>query len=315
MNKGTIRTIFAILTVVATAAGLGFAQAKPAGAGPAMRSITVQTEPKAKIWIDGVLYGTASDSGKLSVNTVPPGRKTLRVRADGFKEATKVLLPTQGGSVDIPLTRTTDEAELAFQEAERFGTVDRQKAIAAYEQAAKLKPTFAEAYLGLARMYSDTGEISKAEKAIAAARRLKPTLAEASAIEGRIYKAVGEDAKAIASFKRAIREGSGFQPEAYAGLGLFYKEKAEEYGSEGDFAQESANYAEAAKNLSLAIKQLSGAPDSVVLYQFLGLVYEQQKKPDKAIAVYEEFLRLFPGHPETSAFESFITQLKKQIDQ
>jgi hypothetical protein len=47
----------------------------------------------------------------------------------------------------------------------------------------------------------------------------------------------------------------------------------------------------------------------------LGLVYEQQKKYKEAIAVYKEFLRMFPDSPETVAFESFIVQLQKQIDE
>jgi Tfp pilus assembly protein PilF len=287
------------------------AQAKTASS-PSLRSITVNTEPQAKVWIDGVLYGTTSGAGSLEIKTVGPGRKTVRVRSDGFKEAQKVLLPTQSGPVPIPLTKTTDEAELACQNAERLSMVDREKAAEAYQKAIKLRPGYPEAYIGLARVYLDASEFEKAERTIAAARRAKPGLAEISAIEGRILKSIDEEAKAIAAFKRAIREGNGFQPEAYAGLGLLYKEKAENAGAAGEYDQEAATYAEAAKNLSMAIKQLSGAPDSPVIYQLLGLVYEQQKKFDKAIAVYQEFLKYFPGHPESEAFESFIVQLKKQ---
>lgn len=300
----------AVGILLASVAGLVFSQAKDAGL--ALRTVTVLTQPQAKVWIDGVFYGTTSEEGVLTVSTIGPGGKTVKIRADGFKETQKLLAPGAKGNFAVPLARTTDEAELAFQEAERFSTVDREKAAAAYERALKLRPGFPEAHIGLARIYSETSEITKAEKAIAAARRAKPGLAEASAIEGRVLKGIGEEVKAIASFKRAIREGGGFQPEAYAGLGLLYKEKAEASGAEGDYELETANYTEAARNLSMAIRQLSGAPDSVVLYQFLGLVYEQQKKFDKAIAVYQEFLRLFPGHSESSAFESFITQLKKQ---
>jgi tetratricopeptide (TPR) repeat protein len=281
-------------------------------AGTSRHSVTISTEPGAKIWVDGVLYGTASKSGTLKLTNLTPTRKTIRVRADGFKELQKAVVPTQAEQISLSLTKTTDEAELAFQEAERFATVDRAKAVQAYQRALKLRPGYAEAHIGLARLYTETGEVDKAEKAITAARRAKPGLAEVSAIEGRIFKGVDEEAKAIASFKRAIREGSGFQPEAYAGLGILYKEKAEGFGAAGDYDREAANYAESAKHLSTAIKQLGGAPDAVVLYQFLGLVYEQQKKPEKAIAVYEEFLKAFPDHPESAAFESFIVQLKKE---
>jgi Tfp pilus assembly protein PilF len=277
-----------------------------------LRSITISTEPQAKVWIDGVLYGTTSDTGSLAIKTVSSGRKAVRVRADGFKEGQKVLLPTQSGPVSIPLTRTTDEAELAFQNAERLATVDREKAAAAYSRAIQLRPAYADAYIGLARVQLEAGDFEKAEKTIAAARRAKPGSAEISAVEGRILKSIDEEPRAIAAFKRATREGGGFQPEAYAGLGILYKEKAENFGASGDYGQEAANYAEAAKYLSTAIKQLSGAPDSVVIYQLLGLVYEQQKQTNKAIAVYQEFLKFFPGHPESEAFESFIVQLKKQ---
>ena len=279
--------------------------------GQGSRSITIETEPRAKVWINGVLYGTASEAGSLTVRSVSPGRKTIRVRADGFKEAEKALTANQSGKISIPLTKTVDEAELAFQNAERLAPADREKAILAYQQAVQLRPAFTDAYIGMARIYTETGDVEKADKAIAAAKRSRPGTAEVSAVEGRFLKSVDEEAKAIAAFKRAIKEGGGFQPEAYTGLGLLYKEKAESFGADGDYQQEAANYAEAAKYLSTAIKQLSGAPDSAVLYQFLGLVYEQQKKNSEAIRVYQEFLDKFPGHPESEAFQSFITQLKK----
>lgn len=276
------------------------------------RAIVVVTEPDSSVWLDGVLYGRTSGEGELAISTVAPGRKVIRVRSDGFREALKPLLPTQSGKVSIPLTKTTDPAELAFQEAERQAVLDRAKAVEAYERAIRLRPSYVEPYIGLARVLSEMGEIDRVEKAIAAARKAKPGLAETSVIEGRILKSQGEDDSAIRSYKKAIKEAGGFQPEAYTGLGLIYKERAEEGGSTGDPAKEAANYAEAARNLSLAIKQLSGAPDSVILYQLLGLVYEQQKKPSQAIAVYEEFLRFFPDHSEADAFRSFIVQLKKE---
>lgn len=298
---------FVLLAFVASTAAAAQVQGQ--------RPITIETEPQAKIWINGVLYGSTSETGSLKIASVSPGKKTIRVRADGFKEAEKLLTANQSGTVSIPLTRTTDEAELAFQNAERLASVDRQKAILAYQKAVELRPGFTDALIGLARIYTETGDIEKADNAIAAAKRSRPGTAEISAVEGRFLKSVDEEAKAIAAFKRSIKEGGGFQPEAYTGLGLLYKEKAENFGAEGDYRQEAANYAEAAKYLTTAIKQLSGAPDSPVLYQFLGLIYEQQKKNSEAIRVYQEFLDNFPGHPESEAFQSFITQLKKDSQQ
>jgi tetratricopeptide (TPR) repeat protein len=276
------------------------------------RAVTVATEPNAKVWIDNVLYGTTSKDGRLEIKTVAAGAHTLRVRADGFKEKTQPITPVQRGEVKAALVQTTDEAELAFQEGERQSTQDREKAAAAYRKAAKIRPNYAESYLALARTLADAGNGTEAEKAANQARRLRPGYAEASAVLGRIYKDNGDETKAIAAFKRAITEGRGVQPEAYAGLGLLYKEKAESAGSSGDYEAESAAYEEAAKNFRFSVKQLSGAPDAIVIYQLLGLIYERQKKTADAIAVYEEFLRIFPDVPEASAVRSFITQLQKE---
>lgn len=291
------------------------AQVKKPAPPAALRTISVVTEPGAIVWIDDVQYGKTDASGKLKISTIAAGGHRLRVRADGFKEVSQALLPAQKGDVKVTLVKTTDEAELAYQKAENLTGSDREAAAASYRKAVQLRPKYAEAYIGLARVLMDSGDLESARDAIAGARKLRPAYAEASAIEGRIYKEYGEDAKAIAAFKRAITEGKGFQPEAYAGLGLLYKEKAEGGSGGGDFDEETANYTESAKNLRTALKQLSGAPDTVVIYQLLGLIYERMKKYEEAITIYEEFLRLFPNTAESDAVRSFIVQLRKQTSE
>ena len=308
-GRSTIAMLILFL-IFAFAAEAGLAQ--PPRQKPGGRSITIMTEPGAKIAIDGVSYGSTPASGTLVLSAIPSGRKTIRVRAEGFAEAQKVLLPSQSGKVSIPLSKTADKAELAFQNGLRLSLLDRGKAIAAFEEAAKARPGYTDAYIGLARIYADTGETEKAQSAIAQARRSRPGLAEASAIEGRVLKSIGEEEKAIAAFKRAIKEGGGFQPEANTGLGMLFKERAEGDAGSGELEKEAQNYREAERYLRIAIDQLSGSEDSVALYQLLGIVYEEQKKPAKAIALYEEFLRLFPDNLDSEAFRSFIVQLRKQ---
>ncbi len=134
-------------------------------------------------------------------------------------------------------------------------------------------------------MLLDAQKPFEAAKVIGELRKISPRNAEASAVQGRIDKDLGDEEKAIVSFQRAITEGRGVQPEAYTGLGLLYKERAEGFGGEGDLENETANYDQAAKYLKTALKQLSGAPDSSVLYQLLGLIYERQKKFNEAIEV------------------------------
>ena len=277
------------------------------------RSLTVVTEPNSAVWVDGILFGKTGTDGSLKIRTVPAGTHTLRIRADGFKEASKPITATQNGEVKVALTKTEDPAELAFQQAERQSVRDREKAAAGYRTAIKLRPNYIAAYLGLARVLSDAGDLPGALKTIRDLRRFSPRNAEASAIEGRTYKDSGEEEKAIASFKRAITEGRGFQPEALTGLGILYKEKAEAVSGAGDFDQESAYYDESIKYLREALKQLSGAPDSAVLYQLVGLAYERQKKFKDAIAVYNEFIDRFPNSSDVPTVRSFIVQLQKQM--
>lgn len=94
-------------------------------------------------------------------------------------------------------------------------------------------------------------------------------------------------------------------------MGSFIKRRPRARGASGDYESEEKNYAEASANLKQSLAQLNGAPDSVVIYQLQGLIYERQKRYKEAIAVYEEFLRRFPNSTEATAVRSFIEQLKK----
>jgi tetratricopeptide (TPR) repeat protein len=278
-----------------------------------LRTLTIVTEPNASVWIDDVNYGKTDESGKLELKTFPAGTHKIRVRADGFRETTQNLLATQTGDIKIALVKTTDEAELAFQEAEKMSSIDREKAAALYRKAVKLRPRYAEAFVGLARILQGLGETDAALKAIQSARRLRAAYPEASAVEGRIYKEDGNEAKAIASFKRAVTEGKGTQPEAHTGLGLLYKEKAESFGTDGDFDSEKEYYLLAAGELRKAASQLAGSPDAVTVYQLLGDSYERAKMYREAIKVYEEYIKNFPETDEVVTFRSFIVQLEKRM--
>ncbi|HEY0460410.1 MAG TPA: tetratricopeptide repeat protein [Pyrinomonadaceae bacterium] len=278
-----------------------------------LRSLTIVTEPNASVWVDDVNYGKTDESGKLVLRTFPAGTHKIRVRADGFKEITQNLLPAQKGEFKIALTKTTDEAELAFQQAEAMSAVDREKAVALYQKAVKLRPKYAEAFVGLARVYQALSEYDAALRAIQNARRARLAYAEASAVEGRIYKESGNETKSVAAFKRAITEGKGVQPEAHAGLGLLYRERAENFGINSEFESEKENYLLAAGELRKAVEQLAGSPDAATIYQLLGDSFERAKMFADAIKVYEEYIKNFPDADDVTTFRSFITQLQKRI--
>src|SRR6476646_397856 len=96
--RGSIRVCLCLLVFALVA------HAQPA-------ALTITTEPNAAVWIDEVRRGTTDASGKLAVTKLSPGRHTVRVRANGFKETTAALLPGRR-TLAVKLLPTTDEAEL-----------------------------------------------------------------------------------------------------------------------------------------------------------------------------------------------------------
>ncbi|PYS48534.1 MAG: hypothetical protein DMF68_12835 [Acidobacteria bacterium] len=274
---------------------------KPAPASTFTKSITVHTEPNATVWLDDVKRGMTDSNGKLTLEKVSAGHHTLRVRANGFKERTLPLLPAERGLIEVRLARTTDEAELTFQQAEdaREKAKDddaRRAAAELYRRALKLRSNFPAAHVGLARVLSDLNDYKAALQEIADARADRPIYPEASAVEGRIYRYFGFWDDSASSFRRSIREGRGFQPEAHTGLGLLFEEKGQNE--------------EAATEFRAAIAQLSDSEP--ILYQLLGAVYEKLDKYKEAVAAYEKYLQLAPEGNLAPAIRSMIDQLKKQ---
>ena len=263
-------------------------------------ALVIQTEPKAIVWIDEIRRGTTDDSGTLAITKLSPGRHTLRVRAAGFKEATTPLVPGRK-TVTVKLVTTTDEGELTFQQAEAAresarDDASREKAAELYRDAIKLRPSYPAAQVGLARVLMDLNQFKEAHAAIDAARRARPVYPEASAVEGRIYSDAAFTDQAIRSFRRSIREGNGFQPEAHVGLAKVLEEKGQ--------------FEEAVVELKKAIDQLSDSEP--VIYQMLGSAYEKIEKPKEAVGAYEKYLQLAPNGSYAGAIRSILDQLKRE---
>jgi tetratricopeptide (TPR) repeat protein len=263
-------------------------------------ALTITTEPNAAIWIDEIRRGTTDASGKLALTKLSPGRHTVRVRANGFKETTAALLPGRR-TLTVKLVPTTDQAELTYQKAETAREQARDddarvKAADLYRDAIKLRPAYPAAHVGLARLLLDLNQFKEAHAEIEAARRTRPSYAEASAVEGRIYREEGFTDDAMRAFRRAIREGNGFQPEAHVGL-------ARVYDDQGDFAA-------AVTEFRKALDQLSDSEP--VIYQMLGAAYEKVNKPKDAVTAYEKYLELAPNGSYAAAIRSIIQQLKRE---
>ncbi len=268
--------------------------------GSALKTITITSEPNAIVWVDEIRRGLTDATGKLTLTTVTTGRHMLRVRANGFKESTIPLPPGKRGNILVRLVRTTDEAELAFQEAETAreqakDDATRQKAVNAYRRALKLRSSFPAAHVGLARVLLDLNRYQEGLAEIDAARAQRPVYPEASAVEGRLQREAAFEDEAIKSFRRSIREARGFQPEAHVGLARVLEEKGQ--------------YEEAIAEYRKAIEQLSDSEP--VIYQMLGAAYERVQNYKAAVTAYEQYLALAPNGSLAPAIRSIIDQLKR----
>jgi tetratricopeptide (TPR) repeat protein len=266
---------------------------------PSSRALTIATEPNAIIWIDDIRRGVTDASGRIELKKLSVGRHTVRVRAMGFKEVTMPLVAGRQ-NVAVKLIRTSDQSELLFQQAEdaREKAKDdaaRQKAAELYREALKLRPAFAAAHVGLARVLLDLNQYQPGLNEIEAARRSRPAYAEASAVEGRINREAAFTDEAIQSFRRSIREARGFQPEAHVGLARVLEDKGQ--------------YEEAIAEFRKAIDQLSDSEP--VIYQLLGAAYERAQKYKEAVAAYEQYLALAPNGSLAPAIRSIIEQLRR----
>jgi len=265
------------------------------------RTLIVVAEPNAIVWLDEIRRGTTDQAGKLALSRISSGQHSLRVRAAGFKEMTVPVLAAQQGEISVRLLRTTDEAELTFQQAETARETARddearQRAADLYRQTLKLRAAFPAAHIGLARVLLELNDTNGALPEIESARRYRANYPEASAVEGRIYRETGQTDEAIGAFNRAIRESHGFQPEAHVGIGRVYEERGQ--------------YDLAAREFQIAINQLSDTEP--IIYQLLGAAYEKSGNNKEAIAAYENYLRLAPNGSLAPAVRSILDQLKTQ---
>jgi tetratricopeptide (TPR) repeat protein len=263
------------------------------------KGLTVISEPNAVVWIDEIRRGTTDAGGRLTGLKVGKGTHMLRVRASGFKELSQPL--TASSEIRVRLVRTTDEAELLFQQAESARETARdeparQNAADLYRRALKIRSALPGAHLGLARVLLDLNDTDGAIQEIEAARRTRPVYPEASAVEGRIYRETGQTDEAIGAFNRAIREAHGFQPEAHVGIGRVYEEKGQ--------------WELAAREFKIAVDQL--VDTEPVIYQMLGAAYEKTGNNAEAIAAYENYLRLAPNGSQATAVRSIVEQLKSE---
>ncbi len=77
----------------------------------------------------------------------------------------------------------------------------------------------------------------------------------------------------------------------------------------GDFYLKRKNYDAAIKRYQEALEY---QPNRIEAFAALGRAYEKKGEPQKAIAVYKDFLDKFPSSPKAAEFRDKIARLEKK---
>ncbi len=171
------------------------------------------------------------------------------------------------------------------------------EAVAAYQEALRLDPNNADYYSELGSTYSKLGQWAEAEEAYGAALRLQDD-ATTRLLLGAAYEQQGRLPEAIQQYETALRlqpspTAKNLLVQAHLALCRRYAEQRQTQ----DYMREAQ-----------IILQLQ--PDHAEAHSLLGLGYETEGQPDKAIAAYELCLRYATDPALIQAVRARLQQLQ-----
>jgi tetratricopeptide (TPR) repeat protein len=155
------------------------------------------------------------------------------------------------------------------------------EAVAAYQEAIRLKPDFPMAHNNLGNALYYQRKLAEAVAAYQEAIRLKPDFPMAHFNLGNTLRVQGKSAEAVAAFQEAIRLKADYA-NAYNNLGLALFDR-------GTLAEAAAAFQEA-----IRLK-----PDLPEAHNNLGSALANQGKLAEAVAAYQTGIRLQPDYPNT----------------
>jgi tetratricopeptide (TPR) repeat protein len=293
MRRTLILSIF-LLTAVAVSSAQ-----KPAATAKGKIDI-IAPSSNSVIWIDGVSHGKANETRKFSTN-IAAGSHHVRIRTVGYQDWSRQVIVTTARPAELRVTqlKLENDATLHLQKADALREDNHQdEAIKEYHTAIDQRGgAYPEAYLGLARSLFANGNSEDATDAANKALAQKPLYAEGHTVLGNVSRQQGDYETAAKEYEEAIKLSHGFTPEGHTGLALTDKE--------------NNKIPDAIRELQIGIKQ--NADTEPLLYYLLGDMYEKQGDTTKAIASYEDYLRLAPDGKLAVALKSMIPQMKKDL--
>lgn len=129
--------------------------------------------------------------------------QALKASCLGLSVALLLAGPAPANPIDEPQTppprtRPARTAQQAFEEGNRHMKAKRfPEAVAAFQQAVRARPDFAEAHSNLGYSLRNTGQLDQAIASYQEAIRLKPNLAEAREYLGVAYVLKGDEQAAL----------------------------------------------------------------------------------------------------------------------
>jgi tetratricopeptide (TPR) repeat protein len=191
---------------------------------------------------------------------------------------------------------------------------DSRSAIPHYEEAIRLRPTYAEAWSNLGLAQAQRNDLNGAAASLQEAVRLRPTYSAAWSNLGMVRSRRGQIAEAIAAYREALRLQPG-NADAHGNLGATLD--AQGVGEEAlrhlrEAARLRPESADAQSNLGIYFARrgdipaatgyfeeaLRLRPDSAEAHNNLGLAFAQQGRVDVAAAHFGEAVRLRPGYAD-----------------
>jgi len=273
------------------------------------------------------------DSALLTNNEATRGVADNAMNASGDNESIGRSLVTSRPEVNADAVVPTNEPQTAAEFYEQanyyFSTRDYARAASLYRRAVELQPDFSLAYNRLGWMLVLDGKFRNAAREFQRAIELRDGNFPAAHYNlGYALQRQGNDRRALEAYEEAINNRNGVYPDAHFQRGMIFLAqkrdadaadaltRAIEQNGGNDYdanfglgvslaRQKKIEEAEAA--FRRAIVQRNGFPDA---NYNLGLLYENNDRPDDAIREYEFYLEQQPNAFNRRLVENSLKRLK-----
>jgi tetratricopeptide (TPR) repeat protein len=260
---------------------------------------------------------TTDRSGKYVFSGLNPDQYIVTAHAPGFKEARHTvdlqtatseyvllqLVPTESDSPSgttsyaTPLVANVpSEARKEFEKG-RTDLLEKKKiesGLRHLEKAINLYPDFLEAQLLLGTAYMDAKRWDKAEQALRRALELEPQTAAAFFALGELYLQQGRATEA----EKPILDGLKLEDSWQGHFAL-----GKTYWALGD----------ATRALPHATRAHELKPDFPQVHLLMGNVLLRQREPQRALAEFEDYLKLEPDGPFAAQTRQLVERIRQAL--